>query len=63
MAKNQIIEQLNDAFYTMADIAAQNMPAPTDDPETDDYIAELEDSYGWAEKKFKKAIEALTAEA
>lgn len=62
MTKNQIIEQLNVAFYEMADIAAQNMPTPTDDPETDDYITELEDSYRWAEKKFKKAIDALKGE-
>jgi hypothetical protein len=60
MTKDQIIEQFNVAFYTMADVAAQNMPIPTDDdPETDDYIAELEDNYRYAANKFKKAITAL----
>jgi hypothetical protein len=60
MTKEQIIEQLNVAFYTMADIAAQSIPTPIDDDsETEDYIAELEDNYHWAEKKFKKTIEAL----
>lgn len=59
MTNDQIVEQLNVAFYTMADMAVQSIPTPTDDPEMDDYIAELQDNYRWAEKKFKKAIKAL----
>lgn len=60
MTKKQIIEQLNVTFYMMADIAVKSIPTPTDDdPETDDYISELEGNYRWAEKKFKKTIEAL----
>lgn len=59
MTKKEMLDQLYSAFYTMADVAGQNLPERTGDPDVDEWVDEMSNNYEWSQKKFTEAMKAL----
>lgn len=45
MTKKEMLDQLYSAFYTMADVAGQNLPEYTGDPDVDEWVDEMNNDY------------------